>query len=203
MQDKIDLLTQDIGDLSIPLNFCKYLCIVFLGEGISLFGAFACLLNLRRYAKLTGFNSVNEWSLKDEADHVEKNIMVFKEVRSSLRPDERDELEKFFNLTVDKYVQAEHNFFDLVFEQGDQEDFTKEQAKDFISYLGDLRKYQTGYVSKEDVPPNPIDWIDYILSAKTHTNFFESKVTDYSHKKLEGPVDYTKYLSKLEDRKYN
>lgn len=63
MQDKIDLLTQDLGDLSKPLNFAKQLAVVLNGEGISLFGAFACLLNLRRFGLMQGFNTVNEWSL--------------------------------------------------------------------------------------------------------------------------------------------
>lgn len=63
MQDKVDLLSQDLGDLSDKLNFAKMLSVVLLGEGIALFGAFACLLNLRRFGKLMNFNSVNEWSL--------------------------------------------------------------------------------------------------------------------------------------------
>jgi|SRR5690554_2986831 len=63
MQDKIDILTQDLGDLSNKLNFAKFLSVVFLGEGISLFGAFACLLNLRRFGIAQNFNTVNEWSL--------------------------------------------------------------------------------------------------------------------------------------------
>jgi len=60
MMDKLDMLTEDLGDLSDPLNFAKYLSVVFMGEGISLFGAFACLLNLKRHGLMMGFNVVNE-----------------------------------------------------------------------------------------------------------------------------------------------
>ena len=63
MQDKIDLITKDCGDLTNKLNFAKHLGTVLLGEGIALFGAFACLLNLRRYGLMQNFNTVNEWSL--------------------------------------------------------------------------------------------------------------------------------------------
>ena len=63
MQDKIDILTQDVGDMTNKLNFAKHLAVVFMGEGISLFGAFACLLNLRRFGIAQNFNVVNEWSL--------------------------------------------------------------------------------------------------------------------------------------------
>ena len=60
MQEKIDLLTQDCGDLSNKLNFAKHLSVVLLGEGIALFGAFACLLNLKRFGLMQNFNTVNE-----------------------------------------------------------------------------------------------------------------------------------------------
>lgn len=60
MQDKIDLLCQDLGDLSKPLNYAKQLAVILLGEGISLFGAFACLLNLRRFGVAQNFNTINE-----------------------------------------------------------------------------------------------------------------------------------------------
>ena len=63
MQDKVDVLTQDLGDLSNKLNFAKFLSVVFMGEGIALFGAFACLLNLRRFGLMQNFNTINEWSL--------------------------------------------------------------------------------------------------------------------------------------------
>lgn len=63
MQDKIDILCNDVGDLNNKLNFAKFLSIVFMGEGIALFGAFACLLNLRRFGIMQNFNTINEWSL--------------------------------------------------------------------------------------------------------------------------------------------
>ncbi len=85
MQDKLDMLTQDVGDLSEPINFAKYLAVVFMGEGISLFGAFACLLNLKRHGLMMNFNVVNEWSLADEAKHVEYNMRVLEEIRKSDR----------------------------------------------------------------------------------------------------------------------
>ena len=193
MQDKIDILTQDLGDLSDKLNFAKFLSVVFLGEGISLFGAFACLLNLRRFGIAQNFNTVNEWSLKEEQEHVKNNIRILGEVRKDLSEVENLELDKFIQDTVDKYIQAEHSFLDLVFEMGDQEDMTLANAKDFINYLGELRLYQCGLLSAEEVRENPLPWIDYILTGSTHTNFFEARVVDYNHGGLEGTIDYSKY----------
>lgn len=201
MNDKLDLMLQDVGDLSKPINFAKYLSVILLGEGISLFGAFACLLNLKRYGLMMGFNNVNEWSLLDESEHVEGNIKTLFEIKScDLTDEENEELNEFIRKTVRSYEKAEHTFLDLVFEMGDQEGMTLQEAKDYISFLGRFRKYQLGLLPFEDVGENPLSWMDYILSGSKHTNFFENKVTDYSHNGLSGDVDYSKFMSALEDR---
>ncbi len=200
MQSKIDLLSEDVGDLSIKLNFAKKLSSVLLGEGIALFGAFACLLNLSRFGIVLNFNTINQWSLKDEQEHVRNNIRVLEEVRKELSEAENIELDKFIKQLVERYVEAEHTFLDLVFEMGDQERMTKQDAKNFVSYLGELRLYQLGLGALADVRENPLDWIDYILTGSTHTNFFESRVVDYSHSGLTGEIDYSKYVKVLEDK---
>lgn len=115
------------------------------------------------------------------------------EVRKDLSEAENIELDKFLVDLVRRYVETEKLFLDLVYEMGDQQDMTLEQTKDFIDYLGELRLYQCGLLSVEEVRKNPLDWIDYILSASTHTNFFEARVVDYNHGGLQGHVDYSKY----------
>lgn len=203
MSDKIDLMTQEVGDLSDKLNFAKMLSVILLGEGIALFGAFACLLNLKRFGLMMNFNTINEWSLKDEQEHVKNNIRVLFEVRKELNEVENEELDKWIVRTTDKYVKAEHAFLDLVYEMGDQEQMTKEDSKEFINYLSELRRYQCGLLSAGEVRQNPLPWIDYILTGSTHTNFFEARVVDYTHNGLEGSVDYGKYQKALEDRVFN
>lgn len=202
MQDKIDLLTQDVGDLSKPINFAKMLSVVLLGEGISLFGAFACLLNLRRFGLMQNFNSINEWSLKDEQEHVRNNIRILYDIRvNDLSEVENIELEKFILKTSEAFRVAEHAFLDIVFEMGPQQDLTLEESKDFINYLEELRLYQLGYIESNSVRKNPLKWIDYIISGSTHTNFFEARVVDYSHNALEGEADYTKFTKYLKGGK--
>lgn len=201
MRDKLDLLAQDVGDLSNPLNFAKYLSVILLGEGISLFGAFSCLLNLKRYGMMMGFNVVNEWSLSDEDEHVNNNIRVLETIKGEdLTTDEITELNRFIIDMVDQYVHAEQVFLDLVFEMGNQEGMTLEESKSYISFLGRYRLYQVGLLSGEDVGENPLPWMDYLLSGSKHTNFFETKVTEYSHNGLTGEVDYSKYRDLLSER---
>ena len=202
MMAKLDLITEDVGDLSNPLNFAKYLSVIFMGEGISLFGAFACLLNLKRHGLMMGFNVVNEWSLSDESEHVAGNMRVLEEIKKSdLSESEITELDDFIVDLVGRYVKAEHKFLDLVFAMSDQEGMTKEDAKEYISYLGIMRLAQVGLASWEEVPENPLPWMDYILSGSKHTNFFEQRVTDYNHSGLGGSISYDKFKEALQIRK--
>jgi ribonucleotide reductase beta subunit family protein with ferritin-like domain len=201
MQDKINILNQDIGDLSDKLNFAKQLATILLGEGIALFGAFAVLLNFRRFGLMQNFNNIVEWSTKDEDAHVDGNIKVLNEVRKELNAQENNELTEFILKTIDIYVEAEHKFLDLVYTMGPQEDLTLEDTKQFINYLKELRKFQLGLQSSSKLLDNPLPWIDHILSGSTHTNFFEAKVVDYSHNDL-GNVDYRKYKNVLNDKEF-
>ena len=71
--------------------------------------------------------------------------------------------------------------------------------KGYIKYLGKLRLYQRGYISLAEVPKNPLEWMEWLLGANRHSNFFEKKVTDYQHKELPGEVNYNKYRHLLEN----
>ena len=202
MMDKLDLFSEGmVGDLSWPINFAKFLTTILLGEGIALFGAFACLLNLKRYGLMMGFNVVNEWSLNDESEHVKGNILIVKDIREkNLSEDERKELDIFTRMMVEKYVEAEHQFLDLVFEMSPQEGMTKEDAKEYISYLGRLRLAELGLEGFDTIGESVLPWMDYILSGSKHSNFFEQRVTDYSHTGLQGDVDYSAYQKMLKDK---
>lgn len=88
------------------------------------------------------------------------------------------------------FVDAEMLFLDLVYEIGDQEKMTKTDAKQYIKYLANLRMTQLGWAPLYEDLSNPLPWMDWVLSGKKHTNFFEERVTDYSHDPLKGDVDY-------------
>ena len=193
MQDKIDTLLLDQGDLSDKLNWCKLLGQILLGEGIALFGSFACLLNLKRSGLLMGFNDVNSWSLNDENEHIINNISILGEARKDLDSDKNEELSLFLNICTQKYVEAEHKFIEIVYEDGELQGMSESDLKDYITYLGQFRLYQLGNIGYLEVPDNPMLWMDWMLSASKHDNFFEKKVTDYSHNGLEGSIDYTRY----------
>jgi ribonucleotide reductase beta subunit family protein with ferritin-like domain len=198
MLDKIDIIKEDDKDLSVPLNFAKHLTRVFLGEGIGLFAAFTLLLNFKRSGLLMGFNDVNEWSLSDEAFHVENNIKVVQIIeQADLSYLDKIELQRFTTELSDRFEKAENKFIDLIYSISDQEGVTKESLKECMGFLKRLRLYQRGYMSYEEVGENPIEWMDWLLSADKHDSFFEKRVSDYSHSGLAGEIDYSKYQSLL------
>lgn len=196
MVDKLDVMTADVipEGASEELQTCVLLAQVLLGEGIGLFAAFATLLNLPRHGLMIGFNDVNEWSLKDEQEHVINNIRALKEGRKSLSELENEALDRVILAFIEAYKQAEFKFIDLVFEMGGAEGLTANEMKGYISYLCEFREYQLELRSMKDVGNNPLEWMEWVLSGSKHGNFFEKKITDYSHGGLPGKIDYSKYL---------
>lgn len=192
MVSKVEVMSRVDCPLDSKLGYALKLTRILLGEGIGLFVAFSSLLNFKRFGKLIGFNDVNSWSLLDEHCHVKNNIQVLANVILELTPEERLILIAETKEMVDEYVKVEHSLVDLI---GGNEGITTRQHKDYISYLGKLRLFELGYIGKIEVPENPMKWMDSMLSAERHGAFFEKKITDYTHKKLEGTVDYTKYLT--------
>lgn len=202
MVDKLDVMADDYFDRetsSKAFTFAAKLTQIAIGEGIGLYAAFANLLNFKRFGKLVGFNDVNQWSLLDEQRHVETNFRIIKMVREQdLTEKERIELEQYTRMLIKEYVKAEHAYIDLVYRMSDQEELTKEEMKEYILYLEDLRLYQLGYLFASEVRENPLPWMEWLLAGGKDDKFFEKKVTDYLHKKLEGKVDYSAYFKQLE-----
>lgn len=196
MVDKLEAMSanSEPEGSSDKLKAAVKLTQILLGEGIGLFGAFATLLNLKRHGVMNGFNDINEWSLSDEQEHVVNNIKTVHEMKADLSEAELITLEAITRSIVDNLVHAEYKYLDLVFEMGGAEGLTLKEMKDYIFYLGQLRLFQLGYVALKDVPPNPLDWMEWLIGANKHSAFFEKKVTSYTHKKLEGDVNYNKYL---------
>lgn len=121
------------------------------------------------------------------------NIKFLNEMRKDLTEAENWAIDDLIIKVVKNYEQAEHRFLDLLYAIGSQQDLDIGDVKKYITYLGQLRLFQLGLISLEEVPTNPLDWMDWMLSASRHDAFFEKRVTDYSHKRLEGKVDYAKY----------
>lgn len=199
MRDKIDAMEETLFEPQDrdEFKFCVGLGQILLGEGQGLFAAFMVLLNYKRSGIIMGFNDVNQWSLVDEQEHVDNNIRILALARQDLTEVENERLDRILRATARKYKEAEHRLIDLIYLQGQPEDLTIEDAYEYMEFLEDLRLNQLGL--KGYVRPNPLEWMDWMLSGARHDNFFEKKVTDYAHTGLQGEVDYTRYLHLVVD----
>ena len=65
MREKLDVMgAQYFEDANRDeLKAAILIAQILLGEGVGLFGAFASLLNFKRWGLLIGFNDINQWSL--------------------------------------------------------------------------------------------------------------------------------------------
>lgn len=195
MVEKLDVMSRKWypDNLRMELETAIDLAQILLGEGMGLYTAFANLLNFKRFGVIVGFNDINQWSLIDEQAHVINNIKILNEIRKDLTEIENQELDRFIVKIADAYVQAEYKYIDLVYQYSDQQDMTKEDLKEYITYLKEFREYQLGLRGFTEVRKNPLPWMEWLLSGEKHDNFFEKKVTDYVHGGLKGRVNYDKY----------
>jgi ribonucleoside-diphosphate reductase beta chain len=77
-------------------------------------------------------------------------------------------------------VSHEDAFIDLPFEQGPVQGLTPDEVKTYIRFTADRRVTELGLQEVYQVPKNPLPWLDEMLNAIEHTNFFENRATEYS-----------------------
>ena len=75
---------------------------------------------------------------------------------------------------------------DLAFEIGPMEGLTAQEVKDYIRFIGNRRLVQLGLEPIYDVEKNPLTWLDTMLNAVEHMNFFEGRATEYSKASTKG-----------------
>lgn len=189
MTDKVDWMQDnDISSFrGMGLSFAK----TVFTEGVSLFASFAMLLNFQRFGKLKGTGKIVEWSLKDESVHVTSMTMLYRTFCEEHPRIVTDEFIKTIYAMATKVVRLEEAFIDMVFSDYVIEGLTKEELKEYIRYITDRRLIGLGLKGKFKVKENPIPWLEWLVNATDHTNFFENKVTEYDVAGLQGTWDYS------------
>ena len=149
-------------------------------EGVQLFSSFIILLNFTRFGKMKGMGQIVTWSVRDESLHCESMIKLFRTFIKENRDIWDDELKGEIYCIATKIVELEDKFIDLAFEQGGIEGLKAEEVKQYIRYIADRRLIELGMKSIFHIRTNPLEWVDYILNGVEHSNFFESRSTEYS-----------------------
>ena len=97
-----------------------------------------------------------------------------------------DDLKSRIYAIAERMVELEDKFIDLAFAIGPMENLTKEEVKKYIRYIADRRLISLGLKGVFKVKRNPLPWVEEMINAPTHTNFFENRATDYSKGALSG-----------------
>ena len=155
-------------------------------EGMQLFSSFIMLLNFPRHGKMRGMGQIVTWSIVDETQHCESMIKLFRTYIEENREIWNDELKSKIYTIAEKMVQLEDKFIDLAFSMGAMEDLTSEDVKKYIRYIADRRLISLGLKGIYKVKRNPLPWVEEMINAPTHTNFFENRATDYAKGSLSG-----------------
>lgn len=156
------------------------------GEGMQLFSSFALFLSFQQRGLMKGMTSIVEWSLRDESLHVESMMILFHELVKEHPRVWNDDTKKRIYETCREMVKLEDAFIDQAFNIGPVEGITPKEGKQYIRYIADRRLLQLGLKPNFKVKENPLPWLDWIMNAPTHTNFFEQRSTEYGKGEIEG-----------------
>jgi len=155
-------------------------------EGMQLFSSFIMLLNFPRNGKMRGMGQIVTWSIVDETQHCESMIKLFRTYIEENREIWTDELKSKIYTIAERMVQLEDQFIDLAFNLGEMENLTASDVKQYIRYITDRRLISLGLKGIFKVKRNPLPWVEEMINAPTHTNFFENRATDYAKGALSG-----------------
>jgi ribonucleoside-diphosphate reductase beta chain len=162
-------------------------------EGVNLFSSFAVLLSFKMRNLLKGVGQIVEWSVRDESLHSNAGCWLFRTLMEEHPELKTDKLETDIREAATAAITLEFGFIDKVFEQGDLENLSKEDLKNFIRHRVNTKMGDLGLAPL--IPSEQIDkgalktmkWFDAVIAGKQQTDFFASRVTNYS----KGTMDWS------------
>ena len=185
MANKVEFMRDN--DNSNYSNLALAIAKSVFSEGISLFASFVMLLNFQRFGKMKGMCKVVEWSIRDETMHVDGMTQIFRGFCEEHPRVVTDDFKKDIYSMLRKVVRLEDKFIDLAYNGYDDiVELSKDDVKLYIRHIADRRLLQLGLKPNFKVKDNPLPWLDWVLNAPDHTNFFENRVTEYEVGGLKG-----------------
>jgi ribonucleotide reductase beta subunit family protein with ferritin-like domain len=133
--------------------------------------------------------SNNKISVTGNTMHSESMMKLFKTYIHENTEIWNDELKSSIYTIAEKMVELEDKFIDLAFSMGEMEGLNSEDVKKYIRYIADRRLIGLGMKGIYKVKKNPLPWVEEMINAPTHTNFFENRATDYAKGALSGNWD--------------
>ena len=177
-------LSESNGDKrSVATNIAAFSAFT---EGMQLFSSFIMLLNFPRHGLMKGMGQIVTWSIVDETLHAENMIKLFRTYIEENKSIWNDKTKSEIYKIATKMTELEDKFIDLSFAMGDMPDLTADDVKGYIRYICDRRLISLGLKGIWKARTNPLPWVEEMINAPTHGNFFENRVTDYAKGALAG-----------------
>jgi ribonucleoside-diphosphate reductase beta chain len=187
MKDKHDYVTELSSKNGDKASTAAHIAVFSaFTEGMQLFSSFIMLLNFPRHGLMKGMGQIVTWSIVDETQHAESMIKLFRTYIEENKEIWNDTLKEKIYSIAEKMVELEDKFIDLAFSQGDMRDLNSIDVKKYIRYIADRRLISLGMKGIFKVKKNPLPWVEEMINAPVHGNFFENRVTDYAKGALKG-----------------
>ena len=192
MKDKYDYMQQFNVDSKHNIALTLAVFGAFT-EGLQLFASFAMLLNFPRFGKMKGMGQIITWSVRDESLHAESIIRLFKTFIHENPEVWNQELIDQLNEACATIVDLEDKFIELAFSTGGVRGLTASEVKHYIRFTANKRLKALGLQKMYAIPRdrhgndvNPLPWVDTMVNAVEHANFFENRATEYSKAATQG-----------------
>jgi ribonucleoside-diphosphate reductase beta chain len=187
MREKHEYVLNISEQNSTKQNTAKHIAVFSaFTEGMQLFSSFIMLLNFPRHGTMKGMGQIVTWSIVDETKHTESMIKLFRTYIEENKEIWNDDLKSDIYTIAERMVELEDKFIDLAFKMGEMPDLTAEDVKQYIRYIADRRLISLGMKGIFKVKKNPLPWVEEMINAPIHGNFFENRVTDYAKGALSG-----------------
>lgn len=175
---------------STPAEIARSLA-VFSGftEGVSLYSAFAVLLNFSRRSLLNAVGKTIEWSERDEHLHSSAGIWLFKTLLSENPELETEELKQEIYEAGRLANQLEENYIDYVFQLGDVKGLSAYELKQFVRFRANNKLKELGYEPifelDEAAALTVNEWFEQKTKATIESDFFATTEASYTKRTLE------------------
>ena len=187
MKDKHDYVTELSSKNGDKASTARHIAVFSaFTEGMQLFSSFIMLLNFPRHGLMKGMGQIVTWSIVDETMHAENMIKLFKTYIKENNEIWNDELKSAIYTIAEKMVELEDKFIDLSFADSHMRELEATDVKQYIRYIADRRLISLGLKGIFKVKKNPLPWVEEMINAPVHGNFFENRVTDYAKGALKG-----------------
>ena len=154
-------------------------------EGVSLYSAFAVLYSFQLRNLLKGIGQQMKWSVRDESLHSKMGCRLFRHMcEEDLELQNKCYKDVIESATA--MLGAEEKYIDKMFEQGDIENLSAYDLKQFIRKRLNEKIVELGYNNKrehfkfDEIAASNLDWFYHLTGGHTHTDFFAVRPTDYS-----------------------